>query len=80
MPTIIKKFFFYGRGRYRLFRENSRYFVELTNPIRASTRSRLGHYARHPVMTAGVIAYKTLTYGAGLAGFVAEALRRRSKG
>jgi glycosyltransferase involved in cell wall biosynthesis len=74
VATILRKYFFYGRGRYRFFRANARYFMEVTNPIRQSTRRRFGEYVRRPVMAAGVIAYKTLTYGAGLAGFCAEAL------
>lgn len=82
VAMIIRKFFFYGRGRYRLYRANSKHFFELTNPIRKSTGSRLGEYFRHPVMAVGVVAYKMLTYGAGLMGFLAEAFglgtRRRN--
>lgn len=77
VPTILRRYFFYGRGRYRLFRANRRHFVELTNPVRPSTRRRWRSYLAEPALTAGVIVYKTLTYGAGLAGFVAEALRVR---
>ena len=77
IPTIIRRYFFYGRGRYRLFRTNRRYFAELTNPIRPSTRARWRSYFAHPLLTCGVIFYKALTYGAGAAGFIAEAIGER---
>jgi glycosyltransferase involved in cell wall biosynthesis len=77
IPTILRRYFFYGRGRYRLFRTNPHYFVELTNPIRPSARTSWRSYLAHPVLTAGVVFYKALTYGAGLAGFIAEAARER---
>ena len=68
IPTILRRYFFYGRGRYRLFRTNPRYFVELTNPIRPSALTSWRSYLAHPLLTIGVVFYKALTYGAGLAG------------
>ena len=77
--TILRRYFFYGRGRYRLFRANRAYFAELTNPIRPSTRRRWRSYVADPVLTLGVVFYKLLTYGSGFAGFAAEAITERFK-
>lgn len=74
--SIAKKYFFYGRGRYRLYRADRKRFLELTNPIRPSSRRHAGEYVRHPFMALGVVMYKCLTYACGLAGFAAEAMRR----
>ena len=74
VATIVRRYFFYGRGRYRLFRANPRFFAELTNPIRPSTSAHWRDYMAHPVLTIGVVFYKLLTYGAGLCGFAVEAM------
>ncbi len=72
--NVATKFFKYGKGYYGLFRANKRYFVEHANPFRQALlkqgRTQSGLARDLPL----IVANKTLTYSAGLAGFAVAAI------
>lgn len=71
---LASKYVKYGRGYYALSRLDASMALEHANPLRSSVLSRWKALASKPRSSFYLLAYKLITYTAGLVGFVSAAL------